>query len=407
MQYTTIRAETEIQQTYAPGYDVPPPYNIEKEEQTMKQRLWAYTAIAALSSYSTLGLAAGAAADQPGKEEVVQERITLQADAHFDFDKATLKPAGKQKLDEVVAKLQHYKEAHDVRILAYTDRLGSDAYNMRLSQARAASVKAYLVDHGIPDSKIEAKGMGKADPVVGCEGVRGRAKLIECLAPNRRAEVQILVIKETVKYTPPPPPPPAPPLPRWLVRLTGTYVKPNSDTSNVQGLPAGAKLQVDPASSATFTLTYMLTDNIGVELLGAVPFHHDIVGSGSLNALGTVATITQLPPVLSLQYHFNPGGVVRPYLGVGVNHTFFWDENATNSLNAALGGPTSVDASNSWGAAGQFGVDFGIDRNWFLNFDVRYISIDTSVKLKTNGETRSLDLGVNPWAISAGVGYRF
>jgi OOP family OmpA-OmpF porin len=134
--------------------------------------------------------------EAPPPEPVVK-RFTLQADAFFDFDKATLKPEGKAKLDELVAKMKEFKEVREVKVSAYTDRIGSDAYNLRLSDRRAMSVKDYMVSRGISSSSIQAEGFGEANPVVGCEGVRGRRQLIECLAPNRRAEIEMIVI-ETV-----------------------------------------------------------------------------------------------------------------------------------------------------------------------------------------------------------------
>jgi OOP family OmpA-OmpF porin len=122
------------------------------------------------------------------------EKITLAADAFFDFDKATLKPVGRAKLDEVVEKMRRYEHVEAIHVTAYTDRIGSDSYNLKLSDRRARAVMNYLVDHGVSADKIDARGMGKANPVVGCEGVRPRAALIKCLAPNRRAEIEIVVL---------------------------------------------------------------------------------------------------------------------------------------------------------------------------------------------------------------------
>jgi outer membrane protein OmpA-like peptidoglycan-associated protein len=120
------------------------------------------------------------------------EKITLAADAYFDFDRATLKPAGRAKLDKLVEKIGRYEHVEAIHITAYTDRLGSEPYNLNLSDRRAYAVMNYLVNHGISAGKIDARGMGEANPVVGCEGVRPRAALIECLAPNRRAEIDIV-----------------------------------------------------------------------------------------------------------------------------------------------------------------------------------------------------------------------
>ena len=87
-----------------------------------------------------------------------------------------------------------------VVVLGYTDRIGSEQYNQKLSEQRAQSVVDYLVSKGIPADKISARGMGKADPVTGstCDNVKARAALIECLAPDRRVEIEVKGIKDVV-----------------------------------------------------------------------------------------------------------------------------------------------------------------------------------------------------------------
>lgn len=123
--------------------------------------------------------------------------ISLQAETLFAFDKALLRPAGKDTLNEqVVAKMRQYPQVELVLVSGYTDRIGSDSYNQRLSERRAAAVKAYLVHEGIDASRIDTVGKGKADPVVACSDVKGRAnrknkKLVACLQPNRRVTVEV------------------------------------------------------------------------------------------------------------------------------------------------------------------------------------------------------------------------
>lgn len=87
-----------------------------------------------------------------------------------------------------------------VVVLGYTDRIGSEQYNQKLSEQRAQSVVDYLVSKGIPADKISARGMGKADPVTGstCDNVKARAALIDCLAPDRRVEIEVKGIKDVV-----------------------------------------------------------------------------------------------------------------------------------------------------------------------------------------------------------------
>jgi OOP family OmpA-OmpF porin len=116
------------------------------------------------------------------------QRITLDADTTFDFDKATLTEQGKADLDRIV---QAAKQSEDtqVRVTGYTDRIGPEGYNEELSKRRAQAVQDYLVENGVPESAISIAARGEQDPVVSCEGIRGNA-LIECLRPNRRSEVE-------------------------------------------------------------------------------------------------------------------------------------------------------------------------------------------------------------------------
>lgn len=115
----------------------------------------------------------------------------LSADALFAFDSAELSPAGKGSLDEMARALRDQGDTlRSVRIVGYTDRLGSDAYNRTLSQRRAEAVRGYLVAQGIPADRVTAEGLGEADPVKGCEEAP-RGQLIGCLAPNRRVEVWV------------------------------------------------------------------------------------------------------------------------------------------------------------------------------------------------------------------------
>lgn len=127
--------------------------------------------------------------------------ITLQAETLFSFDKAVIRPGGKQQLDdEVVTKMKEYPQVELVRVTGYTDRIGSNAYNQRLSQRRADAVKDYLIGQGIAAGRIETAAKGEADPVVSCTEVKGKAngknrKLVECLQPNRRIMVEIVTQK--------------------------------------------------------------------------------------------------------------------------------------------------------------------------------------------------------------------
>ncbi|KMY85777.1 Outer membrane protein A precursor [Candidatus Paraburkholderia calva] len=127
----------------------------------------------------------------PPSPVIQSQKVTYQADALFDFDKAVLKPAGKEKLDDLASKIGALN-LEVVVATGYTDRIGSDKYNDRLSLRRAQAVKAYLVSKGIEANCVYTEGKGKRNPVTtGCNQ-KNRKQLIACLAPDRRVEVEVV-----------------------------------------------------------------------------------------------------------------------------------------------------------------------------------------------------------------------
>jgi OOP family OmpA-OmpF porin len=128
------------------------------------------------------------------------EKIKLAADALFDFDKATLRPEGKAKLDELAAKSKQVK-LEVILAVGHTDRIGSESYNQKLSEKRAAAVKQYLVGKGIEPNRVYTEGKGEKQPVTGttCDKMgkeTGKnAKLVSCLQPDRRVEIEVIGTK--------------------------------------------------------------------------------------------------------------------------------------------------------------------------------------------------------------------
>jgi OOP family OmpA-OmpF porin len=125
------------------------------------------------------------------------EKVTMSATELFEFDKAVLR-SPQPKLDEIAAALQADMSISDIDVTGYTDRLGSDKYNQKLSERRAVAVREYLVNKGIDGSRLKAVGKGEANPVVQCNDKK-RADLIACLAPNRRVEVEQITIEKRVR----------------------------------------------------------------------------------------------------------------------------------------------------------------------------------------------------------------
>lgn len=126
-------------------------------------------------------------------------RVTIQAEALFDFNKSDLRNEGKSTLDnEVVSKMKAHPEVELLLVTGHADRIGSDKYNQKLSEKRADSVKAYLVSQGIEGNRIEAVGKGESEPVVDCKDIKGaqsrkNKKLVDCLQPNRRVVAEVKV----------------------------------------------------------------------------------------------------------------------------------------------------------------------------------------------------------------------
>jgi OOP family OmpA-OmpF porin len=120
----------------------------------------------------------------------IRETITISSETLFAFNKSVLSPAGEAELDRLIRKLQDYSRVISVTVIGHTDRIGSDAYNQRLSERRANTVANYLKSKGISSSIMTVIGRGESEPIVSCEGLKGKA-LISCLAPNRRVNVNV------------------------------------------------------------------------------------------------------------------------------------------------------------------------------------------------------------------------
>lgn len=149
----------------------------------------------------------------------------------------------------------------------------------------------------------------------------------------------------------------------WTVGIGFGYVDPKSDN----GTLAGAAATIDESVRPTFTAEYFFRDNWGIELLAATPFKHDVNIGGAY-----AATVKQLPPTLSVNYHFPTQSAFSPFLGLGLNYTTFWDE--TSPLGV-------VKVDDSFGVAAHAGIDYDIGNNGALRMDVRWVNIQSDVTL--------------------------
>lgn len=137
----------------------------------------------------------------------VAEVMRVSADALFAFDRASLAdvlPGGRAEIRNIAAKLNRMHFDH-IEVRGYTDRIGSAAHNLQLSQRRADSVKSLLVQQGIPAGRIDARGFGMQDPITNhCVDNQPRESLIACLQPDRRVEI-VAYARRDRRHAPPPP----------------------------------------------------------------------------------------------------------------------------------------------------------------------------------------------------------
>lgn len=192
-----------------------------------------------------------------------------------------------------------------------------------------------------------------------------------------------------------------------IVRARVISVNPEDDSGSVKvngASVAGSGVSANSDVVPELDFTYMLTRNWGLELILAYS-DHDVKATGTLNSLSKVASAKALPPTLTLQYHFAPDSNIRPYIGAGVNYTYYFDEEVEGALDIS---GSSAKLEDSWGLAAQVGVDVDIDETWFVNFDVKYIDMDTDATLKgTAAGTVKVNVDIDPIVWGIGIGRRF
>lgn len=177
---------------------------------------------------------------------------------------------------------------------------------------------------------------------------------------------------------------------KWQARLRVITIIPDvSDDLDA------ASVDVSTAVVPELDFTYFFDENWAAELILATAKHNVDVNLGTGIDLGHVWI---LPPTLSLQYHFT-GGTVKPYLGAGINYTFFYGIDE--------GDVVDMDYDDAVGFSMQGGLDFDISDYWFLNLDIKKLLLKTDVKVDTGDGILPVEVDINPWIIGVGVGVKF
>lgn len=197
-----------------------------------------------------------------------------------------------------------------------------------------------------------------------------------------------------------------------IVRAGAITVDPQESSSAVKlnGSPvAGTQATLDSDTQLGLNFAYMVTDKIGIELLAATPFSHTVgakgLGGFGINKLGD---IKHLPPTLSVVYYpLDKQSAVQPYVGLGVNYTWFFDDKLSSEAENSPLALRGLDMKDSWGLAAQVGADFMLTDNIMLNAQLRYIDIETKGTTYSGTAKVTVDVDVDPLVYMVGLGYKF
>lgn len=194
-----------------------------------------------------------------------------------------------------------------------------------------------------------------------------------------------------------------------ILRAGAATVDPQEDSSALElnGATLGGQATVDSNTQLGLTGTFMLSDNLGIGLLAATPFEHEVGVKGLGGLDGKLADIKHLPPTLTLQYFpLHASSRLQPYVGAGINYTIFFDEELTSQREGQ--GFSNLELDDSWGLALEAGVDYMLTDTLLLNATVWYLDIDTTATTDLAGAGQvEVDVDIDPWVYMVGLGYKF
>jgi outer membrane protein len=177
----------------------------------------------------------------------------------------------------------------------------------------------------------------------------------------------------------------------WLVRVRALSLEPADKSTPIGGAGASDRVGVENKLIPEIDISYFWSKNIATELVLTVPQRHDVTLDGA-----KIGSFKHLPPSLLMQYHFNPEGQVRPYVGAGINYTIIGSEKLANNMKLE---------NSSVGAVLQAGFDVKVGKNSFINFDVKKIQLRSDLYSSAGAKLSTLKLDPVLWGV--GFGYRF
>lgn len=196
----------------------------------------------------------------------------------------------------------------------------------------------------------------------------------------------------------------------WLLRAGVTVIQPQVTSGDLTA-PSTPRSQADiePDTQPSFGITYLLGENLAIDLPLSAGFKHDVVGAGALAGVGKLAEVRAMPVTLMLQWRFGAAADgLRPYAGIGPTYARFSGSRSTAALTAVTGGtpsnPTTFELESKWTVSAQLGVAWRFAPRWHLDASVWHTPLKTQGRLST-GQT--LSLKADPLSLSVGAAYRF
>ena len=184
----------------------------------------------------------------------------------------------------------------------------------------------------------------------------------------------------------------------FMIRARAIGVIPEDNSSSISKI--GGHVTATAQAAPEVDLSYFLTDNIALELIAATT-RHNIKATGTAVGDDDVGSVWALPPTLTLQYHFMPHSAFSPYVGAGLNVTFWYGESAATPTVTHFSVGTGV------GPAIQAGIDYNFSGHWFANLDVKQIFLNTDAHVDALGTTVKAHTALDPLVVGMGIGYRF
>lgn len=195
----------------------------------------------------------------------------------------------------------------------------------------------------------------------------------------------------------------------WLGKIGVNRISPDVTSGDVTApSKPGVKAEVGSDTKPIFSVGYMFTDHIGTELMLGVPYKHTLYGAGSIEGTGKLGTAEALPPTLFLQYRFcEPNATVRPYAGIGYTYAYFQKETGSAQLTAILntgGSPVTYELDSKHAGSMVLGATAKLSERFYADVNV----VKTKLKTRAHFSTgQTLDIKLDPVAVSLSVGYRF